>query len=589
MSDTSLGLDIALFDMGVSGAAVALTEATVRAAPANARAIRAFLIAQRSMPIQNHVSIERVLFSCPPCLHSPTPYHGTRALIVHDGPVSVPIAGLYAYAGQAFRVRYADCGAARPRIRCSASPEGAAQFCDPAPSHEPNAFAEPDAEPASPAPSPFALAPIAPDEPCGPDLDLDGDATFLNFVAATEGLLPGPLTEDFYKYNRAEIDFAESIAAGEKLLARTLDVRLLVLLAKLAILNRDIHGFARRVGGLAWLIETHWETAHPRADGEDYGLRLAQLDTLDQTAVVLLPLQYSPLIETAREGALAYRDQLVASGTALPRSITRYNLKGEKEASAPEKFLPINAIQRLVADVELGELKRASQTVTGLAAAVRTIRAVTTERAGPENAVKLDKLGALADGMVEFLRGALFKRDPSLAPPPPLEPGADEVGGAAPAATPAAFASRGEVDAALQSALGYFASAEPTSPALLLIRQARETLGKNLYEVMKLLAPPHADTARVFVGPDSAFTVPVKSLSSAPSAAMTAVASQPAASREAALTLIDAVAAHMRRAEPSSPVPYLLERARNLATRDFLSLLQEVLPDEAIAALKKGK
>ena len=473
----------------------------------------------------------------------------------------------------------------------AAPAEGAPELggAAPGPGPAPAAVAEPDAPPAPLAPSPFALPQISPGEPCGPDLDFEGDAAFLSFVAATEGLLPGPLTEDYYKYNRAEIDFAGSIAAGDKLLARTLDVRLLVLLAKLSILNRDIQGFARRIGGLAWLIETHWETAHPKADGGDYGLRLAQLDTLDQTAVVLLPLQYSPLLELAREGALAYRDQLVASGAALPRSITRYNLTGEKEASAPEKFMPVNAIQRLLGEVELGELKRAAETVTGLAASVRTIRTITTERAGPENAVKLEKLGALAEGMVEFLRGALFKRDPTLAPPSEPEAGADEAASATPAAPPPAFASRGDVDAALQSALGYFAGAEPTSPALLLIRQARETLGKNLYEVMKLLAPPHADTARVFVGPDSAFTVPVKSLSSAPSAALTAPPAEPAASREAALTLIDAVAAHMRRAEPSSPVPYLLERARNLATRDFLSLLQEVLPDEAIAALKKGK
>ena len=111
------------------------------------------------------------------------------------------------------------------------------------------------------------------------------------------------------------------------------------------------------------------------------------------------------------------------------------------------------------------------------------------------------------------------------------------------AAAPAAFASRAEVDAALASALGYFAASEPTSPALLLIRQARETLGKNLYEVMKLLAPPHADAARVFVGPDGAFTVPVKSLSSAPSAPIEGAPAEPAASRAAALALIDAVAA----------------------------------------------
>ena len=106
----------------------------------------------------------------------------------------------------------------------------------------------------------------------------------------------------------------------------------------------------------------------------------------------------------------------------------------------------------------------------------------------------------------------------------------DAEAASAAAAAPAAFASRAEVDAALASAFGYFAASEPTSPALLLIRQAREMLGKNLYEVMKLLAPPHADAARVFVGPDGAFTVPVKSLSNAPSAAIQSAPAEPAAS-----------------------------------------------------------
>ena len=107
---------------------------------------------------------------------------------------------------------------------------------------------------------------------------------------------------------------------------------------------------------------------------------------------------------------------------------------------------------------------------------------------------------------------------------------------------------------------------------------------------MKLLAPPHADAARVFVGPDGAFTVPVKSLSTAPSAAIPSRASGAGGvTRAAALALIDAVAAHMQKAEPSSPVPYLLDRARNLATRDFLSLLQDVLPEEAIASLEEGE
>ena len=189
--------------------------------------------------------------------------------------------------------------------------------------------------------------------------------------------------------------------------------------------------------------------------------------------------------------------------------------------------------------------------------------------------------------MTEFLRAVLFARDPTLAPPPGLAAAEEEE--AQTAAVPGDFASRAQVDAALASALGYFAASEPTSPALLLIRQARETLGKNLYEVMKLLAPPHAENARVFVGPDGAFTVPVKSLASAPTPEEPRAPAEPAASRAAALALVDAVAQHMRRAEPSSPVPYLLDRAKSLAARDFVSLLNDVLPEDAIASLKKGR
>jgi type VI secretion system protein ImpA len=409
----------------------------------------------------------------------------------------------------------------------------------------------------------------------------------MNFIAATEGLLPA----SYYAFNRATIDFSAALQAAERLLKRTLDLRLLALMAKLSILNRDVAGFAQRLGNVAWLVREHWEAANPRADGDDYSGRIAQLATLEDNGVVLLPLQYAPLIETNREGALSYRDQLLATGAVQPRSVMLYDLKGQKQTTEPEKFMPAKSIERVLSDVEIARLAGAVETLTNFGASIQSIRVATTEHVGFENAVELPKLAKLAGEMTEFLRAALLKRDPSLAPAPaaPSEASTDAEAASAAAATPAAFASRAEVDAALASAFGYFAASEPTSPALLLIRQAREMLGKNLYEVMKLLAPPHADAARVFVGPDGAFTVPVKSLSNAPSTAIQSAPAEPAATRAAAIALIDAVAAHMQKAEPSSPVPYLLDRARNLATRDFASLLQDLLSDEAIAALKKGK
>ena len=367
-----------------------------------------------------------------------------------------------------------------------------------------------------PARDAFALPLVSEDDPCGPDLDLEGDADFMNFIATTEGQLPA----SYYAFNRASIDFSAASQAAEKLLKRTLDLRLLALMAKLSILNRDVAGFAQRLGNVAWLVREHWQAANPKADGDDYSGRIAQLATLEDNAVVLLPLQYAPLVETNREGALSYRDQLLASGAAQPRSVTLYDLRGQKQTTEPEKFMAPASIERALNDVEIAKLAGVVAMLTSLGASIQTINAATTEHVGYENAVALPKLAKLVSDMTEFLRAALVRRDPSLAPPPASAPTDDAAAPSAAAAAPPAFASRAEVDAALASAFGYFAASEPTSPALLLIRQAREMLGKNLYEVMKLLAPPHADAARVFVGPDGAFTVPVKSLSNAPTAAI---------------------------------------------------------------------
>jgi type VI secretion system protein ImpA len=450
---------------------------------------------------------------------------------------------------------------------------------------EPSASPPKQAPPPAPA-NPFALVPVSTDDPCGPDLDLEGDGEFLNFIAATEGQFPA----NFYAFQREAIDFPAAFQTIDKLLKRTLDVRLLTLAAKLAILNRDVAGFARFIGALAWLLKEHWEGAHPRAEGGDYSLRLGQVMALEDNALVLLPLQYARLLELPREGAFSYRDQLAATGAVQPRTVTRYNEKGVKEISADEKFVAQKTIDKILRDVEIEKLAAVVETLRGLAGSLETIKAITIEHVGYEKAVELPKLDKLVRDMTEFVRAALVTRDPTLASAPAGGAAAEAAGEAAQTiAAPGAFASRAEVDAALAAALGYFALSEPTSPAVLLIAQAREMLGKNLYEVMKLLTPPHADAARVFVGPDGAFTVPVKILAGAPSASFERAASEPATSRAAALALIDAVAQHMQRAEPSSPVPYLLDRARNLATRDFVSLLSDVLSEEAIANLKKGK
>ena len=159
------------------------------------------------------------------------------------------------------------------------------------------------------------LAPISADAPCGPDLDLEGDPDFMNFLAAIEGQFPA----SYFAFDRKTIDFAAAFGFAAELKKRTHDLRLMLVVAKLAVLNRDFYGFAREVADIAWTLSNFWDEAHPQAERGQFTARLAQLGTLNDSPVVVLPLQYATLLQSEREGPLAYRAVMVMAGDAKLR------------------------------------------------------------------------------------------------------------------------------------------------------------------------------------------------------------------------------------------------------------------------------
>jgi type VI secretion system protein ImpA len=415
------------------------------------------------------------------------------------------------------------------------------------------------------------LAPVSADAPCGPDLDAEGDPEFMNFMAAIEGQLPAA----FFSFDRKSIDFDEANAVGEKLLARSHDIRLLILLAKLSILNKDVDRFAHWLVTLAQSLADHWDAVHPRSENGDFVARIAQLSTLNDGPVVVLPLQYAPLVETERDGVLNFRAQLVALGEVKPRD-------GDNLPNGV-------AIDKILLNGDMSRLAQTFKSLQGIKSSIGQIRTTLIERVGFEQTPSFEALSPLVDRMTSFIHAAVARRDPSIAAPMPMEEAppahADNSSGQT-----GEFASVAEVEAAPVAALGYFERMEPSSAAVPLISQTRQLLGKNLYEVMKLLTPNYADNARIFVGAEGAFTVSVNSVLANESVVAPPDRQRipPAPSRAAALMLIDGVAAHMRLVEPSSPAPYLLDRAKALASRDFLSLLKDLLSEDALSNLKRG-
>jgi type VI secretion system protein ImpA len=286
-------------------------------------------------------------------------------------------------------------------------------------------------------------------------------------------------------------------------------------------------------------------------------------------------------------------------------------------------------------EAELSELVALRAELQTLKAALAEIRETWVAKAGFEDAVSFDKLAPVAGKMFELVDGFVFKRDPSAAPrPATAEPAADAseqtpstldkvrsylgglVGGAkgeSPSATAGSFAhmiaSKRDAARALAAVGGYFAEFEPSAPALLLVRQAEQLMGKSFFEVIQVLMPARAEQAAIQIKGAQTFDLPLERLSALVNGDASSEAEAredgeieaeaasngtgngvngsgtafEARTRDEALALLLQVGDYYRAVEPSSPIPLLTERALSLVERDFLSLLKDLLPEESSA------
>ncbi|HET9903868.1 MAG TPA: type VI secretion system ImpA family N-terminal domain-containing protein [Xanthobacteraceae bacterium] len=456
-------------------------------------------------------------------------------------------------------------------------------------------------------------APVSEDDPCGPDLDLEGDADYLNFLARAEGLLPSSFFSgpDGAPFDRASVDFATEFANAAPLLERTRDIRLLSMLARFHLLNRDIVGFRTFVEAIARLLDERWDAVHPRGEGGDYMFRMSAIETLDDPPTVILPMQFIPLALHRRHGQINFRAYMVAVGEARAP-------EGEEALDGP-------AIERALMEVDLPPLVEMLQHFDAVQRALGQIRQVWIERAGFEQAVNLERAVQLSGRIVTLLNDIVVKRDPSagVATAPAATVAQEEQEAEASQHAESSVASvatgplrnRDDVAAAFAAVVGYFSRAEPSSPALLLARQAQQLVGCSFIEAMRILMPAHVEQASIAIGGAQVFDIPIERLSMLPTdpggadgsghsavpeaaggagegSAAAEASAAPAAfkveSRQQALALLDQIAAYYRAAEPTSPIPIITDRARRLAERDFMTLLKDFLPEAALRTITQG-
>src|SRR5262249_45728938 len=152
---------------------------------------------------------------------------------------------------------------------------------------------------------------------------------------------------------------------------------------------------------------------------------------------------------------------------------------GEVAKREGEDNFDLTTIEKALMEVELAELVDALGRVDALGTALGDIRNLCTERAGFEQAMKLERLPALVDKMKAFLNGYVAKRDPAASLSTEATASSTESTGTGPVTITGDVRSLGDAIAALAAVADYFSRNEPSNPALLLVRQAQQLMGKS--------------------------------------------------------------------------------------------------------------
>lgn len=445
----------------------------------------------------------------------------------------------------------------------------------------------------------WLTAPVSDDAPCGPDLEQTDDGPFIDYYYEAESRMPERYftpgikskTDAFSPgtlFDRSSISHKDENEQITKLLKRSRDLRLLSLLARFMILAGRLKEFSHAVAGIADLLEAFPVEVHPR-DPSD---RRGALDELGSNVAVNFPLLYA---EIGGPGEVSLRRYQVATKAADPR-------EGELD------LVPGKLVSELGAPSNRKAVEEAHTALNLVLSSMARIKsACLRHETNPFN----PSLDLAKDTIVEMLNLIQLGRN-DLTPWSEDAVSADEdvsddtdnaaQDGEAETAAPTAATGPRTVTAqvvvttipnraaavqTIKAVETYFATHEPTAPALLLITQARLLVGKPLVEAIETLLPSQAANTKIDFGPETGFVLDMNRLKMLAGEAAGQAADtsnedpgpMPEVTNRAEVTAhLSALEEFYRAREPASPIPVLLFRARTYLEKDFAAIVSEMVP-----------
>jgi type VI secretion system protein ImpA len=414
---------------------------------------------------------------------------------------------------------------------------------------------------------------VAPGAGCGPDL-YDTEPAFAALLDSCEELLP----ERFSEFDRSEIDFTDLFKQMDGFLKQSRDLRLLVILAQFGLLSGQVHTFANSIRIIRKLLENHWDDVHPSDADFGHMERIGALESLNNRPTVVLPLEAAPLLKTRRTGPISYRAIQIAAGDATARPDEHTISLGAIEAALTSGELEQDAIDEILKD--LGDLPDELQTIAELC----------TEKLKESGAKAAPPNYEALSTLLKEMNAELNKRLGRLSPEE-MEVSSSEDSAAEAAAGDTSQVSQSEIKNAAQAKLildaveDYFASREPSHPALFLVREARGLVGKSYLDALKILMPRRFDDVALILGASGLQLsndrlIDLNDGGDRELGEIDDFAVMVIESRSDAMKGIAAVKGYYSSNEPTSPIPLLLDEAQNMSSGSFTGLLNLFLRPE---------
>lgn len=338
------------------------------------------------------------------------------------------------------------------------------------------------------------VGPLSEAEPCGANLEFDGD------FGALDRASQGKPEQQFGAtvIPAEEPDWKEMDGLARGLMDRTRDLRVL---GQLTVARLRLGGLPDYAALLevsrGWLADL-WDTLHPQLDPEDDNdptLRANALLLVASPAWVLRYLRDLPLVRAPRVGQFSWRQMSMATGQLPP---------------PPNEEPPSETtIRGAFAEADPAAVAATAAAVKAARAALRGISNAFENKAGAGTGPNFEDLEKLLHEMDRFLDR--FAVHEAAVEQPATETAEDDAApvamvaagprtGGASAASLTSVNTRAEALRLLDLVCQYYERAEPSSPLPLLIRRAQRLAEKSFIEILADLAPDGVMQARMLTG-----------------------------------------------------------------------------------------